>query len=84
MRPRSGLSVVARIESSGVLVRPTMIAPASSKLRVTGEWSGAMTSAYAGRPFVVACPATSMFSFDGDRDPVQRPEGRAVADLAVL
>ena len=62
VRPCSGLSVVPRIESSGVLVRPTMIAPASRRLRTTGEWSGAMRSANAGRPFVVACPATSMFS----------------------
>ena len=60
--PRSGLSVVPRMESSGVLVRPTMIAPASRRLRTTGESSGAMRSANAGRPFVVACPVTSTFS----------------------
>ena len=62
VRPRNGLSVVPRIESSGVLVRPTMMAPASRRFRTTGEWSGAMRSANAGRPFVVAWPATSMFS----------------------
>ena len=36
VRPCSGLSVVARIDSSGVLVRPTMIAPASSRFCTSG------------------------------------------------
>ena len=80
VRPRSGLSVVPRMESSGVLVRPTMIAPASSRLRTTGEWSGATRPASAGRPFVVACPATSMFSLMVTGTPCSGPSDLAGRD----
>ena len=62
VRPRSGLYVVGGIDSSGVLVRPTMIAPARRTLATRGESSGAMRFARAGKPFGVAWPATSMFS----------------------
>src|SRR5215467_5327904 len=54
--PRSGLSVVARIENSGVFVRPTMIAPALRRLATTGASAGAITFANAGIPLVVALP----------------------------
>ena len=62
VRPRSGLSVNARNENSGVLVRPRTTAPARARLRATGESSGAMTLASPTTPFGVACPAWSTFS----------------------
>src|SRR6266581_1423321 len=42
VRPCNGFTVVTRIETSGVLVRPTIIAPARRKLRTSGEPPGAM------------------------------------------
>src|SRR6059036_3492169 len=62
VRPCNGFAVVTRIESSGVLVRPTMIAPARRRLRTSGESPGAIRLANAGTPFVVACPSTSIFT----------------------
>src|SRR6266576_2976787 len=62
VRPCKGLTVVARMETSGVLVRPTMIAPARRRFRTTGASLGAMRLARAGRPFVVASPSWSTFT----------------------
>src|SRR4029434_3935399 len=62
VRPCNGFTVVTRIESSGVLVRPTMIAPARRRLRTSGESLGAMRLAKAARPFVVGCPSWSIFT----------------------
>jgi hypothetical protein len=56
--PCSGLSVKPRIENSGVLVRPMMIAPAFLKLAVTGESPGAMLSLKPMTPLEFACPST--------------------------
>src|ERR1700722_9424175 len=62
VRPCNGLTVVRRMENSGVLVRPTMMAPALRRLRTSGESAGAIRLAKAGTPLVVACPSWSMFS----------------------
>ena len=56
-----------------MLVRPTMTAPASSRLRTSGEWSGAIRPANAGRPLGVGCPATSMFSLIVTGTPCRDP-----------
>src|SRR5215468_4215256 len=53
VRPWSGLSVVARIDSSGVFVRPTMMAPAARRFATTGASEGAITPSKAGIPFGV-------------------------------
>src|SRR5271156_1588383 len=62
VRPCSGFTVVARMESSGVLVRPTTMAPARRRLRTIGESAGATRLANAGSPFVVAWPSWSTFT----------------------
>ena len=62
VRPRSGLSVVARIENSGVFVRPITMAPALRRLRTSGASSVAIRLANAGTPFVFGSPAISTFS----------------------
>ena len=56
VRPNSGLSVSARNENSGVLVRPMMTAPAALRLATTGASSGAITSLKAATPLLVAWP----------------------------
>ena len=63
VRPCSGLSVVTRIENSGVVVRPITMAPAAFRLRTTGASSGAITLSNARTPFGVGTPATSTFCF---------------------
>ena len=73
--PRSGLSVNARNEYSGVLVRPMTTAPARSRLRTTGESSGAMTPARPATPFGVASPAWSTFSLIVTGTPWRGPAG---------
>ena len=52
--PCSGLSVNPRIENSGVLVIPMMIAPAFFRLAVTGESPGAILSLKARTPLELA------------------------------
>src|SRR5262245_42850379 len=54
--PCSGLSVKPRNENSGVLVRPSTIAPAFLRLRTTGESDGAMIFIWAGTPFGFGLP----------------------------
>ena len=54
--------MVARIENSGVLVRPTMTAPACSRWRTIGASSRAMTWARPATPFGVRWPRTSTLS----------------------
>ena len=73
--PRRGLSVNARNEYSGVLVRPMTTAPARSRLRATGESAGAMTSARPATPFGVASPAWSTFSLIVTGTPWRGPAG---------
>tara|TARA_R110002096_G_scaffold434930_1_gene658804 strand:- start:396 stop:551 length:156 start_codon:yes stop_codon:yes gene_type:complete len=51
------LSVVPRIDSSGVLVLPKMMAPAFSRFCTTGELPDAMLFASAGRPLVFGVPS---------------------------
>ncbi len=54
--------MVARIENSGVLVRPTMTAPASISRRTIGASSRAMMWARPATPFGVRWPRTSTLS----------------------
>ena len=75
VRPCRGLSVVARMENSGVLVRPMMTAPARFRLLTTGESPGAMTSFSATRPLGVALPFWSMFSLIVIGTPCSGPTG---------
>ena len=60
VRPCRGLSVNARIENSGVLVRPMMIAPAFLRLATTGASSVAIVSFSPTTPLELAWPVTSM------------------------
>ena len=53
------VSVNPRIENSGVLVRPMMIAPACFRLAATGELPGAMLFLKATTPFELAWPSRS-------------------------
>ena len=62
MRPRSGFTVVPRIENSGTFVRPMTIAPASRRFFTKGASADAIRPSKAGTPLGVAWPATSMFS----------------------
>ena len=57
VRPCSGLSVKARKENSGVLVRPMTMAPAFFRLRTTGESDGAIRPICAGTPFGLGRPS---------------------------
>src|SRR5437899_246148 len=54
--PCSGLSVKPRNENSGVLVRPSTIAPAFLRLRTTGESDGAMMFICAATPLGLGRP----------------------------
>ena len=54
VNPCSWLSVNPRIENSGVLVIPMMIAPAFLRLAVTGESAGAILSLKATTPLELA------------------------------
>jgi hypothetical protein len=82
VRPCSGLSVVARIDSSGVFVRPTMIAPAFRRLRTSGASSGAITFANAGMPFGVGLPCWSTFSLIVIGTPCSGPRTRPAASAS--
>ena len=73
VRPCSGLSVVSRIDISGVLVRPIRMAPAFSKFDTTGEWSGAMVSLNISIPLVVARPLVSTFTLTVTGTPCSGP-----------
>src|SRR5205823_9075587 len=73
VRPCNGFTVVTRIESSGVLVRPTMIAPARRRLRTSGESLGAIRLAKAASPFVVAYPSWSIFTLIVTGTPTSGP-----------
>ena len=53
------VSVSARKENSGVLVRPMTTAPAALRLLTTGASPGAITSLKASTPFEVAQPVWS-------------------------
>src|SRR5258707_8423600 len=55
--PCSGLSVKPRNENSGVLVSPTIIAPAFLRLRTTGASEGAMIFFCAGTPLGLDLPS---------------------------
>ena len=79
VRPCSGLSVVARMDSSGVLVRPTMMAPARRRFATTGASSGAITVSKAGRPFGVGLPCWSTFSLIVTGTPWSGPRCRPAA-----
>ena len=76
VRPWSVESVWMRRPMSGRFVRPIGIAPAASIRSTVGADTGAMASANIGTPFVVACPATSMFSLMVNGTPWNRPSGR--------
>ena len=54
VRPRSALSVCQRMLKAGVLVRPTMMAPARFQLATGGLSLVAVTSLKATTPFGVA------------------------------
>ncbi len=57
VRPCSSFTVVPRKENSGVLVRPTMMAPARRRLETTGASAGAITPLKATTPLGVAHPS---------------------------
>ena len=57
VRPRRSFSVSRRRLKPGVLVRPTMMAPAAVQLATTGLSSAATRSRKATMPLVVAQPA---------------------------
>ena len=80
--PCSGLSVVARIDNSGVLVRPMTMAPAWRRLRTTGASSGAMRSLKIGNPLGVGVPETSMLVLIVTGIPCNGPIARPLADAA--
>ena len=60
VRPKSDESVWTRSPMSGILVRPSGIAPAAFMRSTPGASDGAIASAKIGSPFVVGCPSTSM------------------------
>src|SRR5574343_1057525 len=60
VRPWKLLSVNQRKENAGALLRPTMMAPASSMDCTSGEWRVAMLALSAATPSVVGSPFTSM------------------------
>ena len=76
--PCSGLSVKPRIENSGVLVRPMMIAPAFFRLAVTGESPGAILSLKPTTPLELAWPSTSMLILIVTGTPCSLPSDGAV------
>ena len=61
------------MESSGVLVRPMMIAPAFLRRLTKGESSLAIKSAKAGSPLEVGCPSTSTLHFTVTGTPCRGP-----------
>src|SRR5215831_17299771 len=77
--PCSGLSVKARSENSGVLVRPMMIAPALRKLAATGLSDGAIRFARAATPLELAWPFTSTLILTVTGTPCSGPSGLPAA-----
>src|SRR2546425_1367561 len=71
VRPRSSLSVCQRRLNAGVLVRPTMTAPARLQFATGGLSLFAARSFKAGPPLGVAPPSLSVFSLV-----LTRPPGR--------
>ena len=72
--PRRSLSVSRRKLNAGVLVRPTITAPAAFRFATTGLSSVAMRSRNATTPLVVARARLVDVLLDGDGHAVQRPE----------
>src|SRR5438128_3153174 len=77
--PRSALSVCQRSAKSGRLVRAIGIAPASRKLATCGASRPGSASASALTPWVVADPATSLFSLTVNGTPCSGPVGSPAA-----
>ena len=59
--PCTSFAVIQRNENAGVLLRPTKTAPATRSFCTCGASTSAMASRKATMPFVVACPASSLF-----------------------
>ena len=82
VRPRRSLSVSRRKLNAGVLVRPTMTAPAAFRFATTGLSSVAMRSRNATTPLVVAHPAWSTFSLMATGTPCSGPSASPRATAA--
>ena len=82
--PQRLLSLYQRMPRSGMLVRPITIAPASRSRSTAGASRSAYACARLGMPFVVADPATSMFSLMVQGTPCSGPSvsRRATASSA--
>lgn len=86
--PKAGPSVTGHWPSSGVLVFPTITAPAARSRR-TASLSAALGGNAPGQPKAVGSPATSMSSFtasgtpsSGSRSPAARCRSRSAASAS--
>src|SRR4029079_557107 len=71
--PCTSLSVCQRSEKAGVLVRPTITAPALRQFATGGESSCATSSLNATTPLIVGWPTWSMFSLMVTGTPCSAP-----------